>query len=163
MTVSEQSQTEELHIQPESEPRLPLLPLKNVVILPKSIIPIIVGRPLSIKAVEYALKHDRTLFITSQKSQNIENPTEKDLFAYGTRSTILQVMRMPNGALKVLAEGICRSKIDKFSHHDGFIQVDCTDLPTTSLDKEIELVTVSEQSQTEEWWIVFRMRKDPSR
>ncbi len=139
MTVSKQSQTEELHIQPESEPTLPLLPLKNVVILPKSIIPIIVGRPLSIKAVEYALKHDRTLFITSQKSQDIENPTENDLFAYGTRSTILQVMRMPNGALKVLAEGICRSKIEKFSHHDGFIQVDCTDLPTTSLDKEIEL------------------------
>ncbi len=131
---------------PEGEPAtLPLLPLKNVVILPKSIIPIIVGRPLSIKAVEYALKNDRTLFITSQKSQNVENPTEEDLFAYGTRSTILQVMRMPNGALKVLAEGICRSKIEKFSHHEGFIQVNYTDLPTTSLNKEIKLEAVWRQ------------------
>ena len=146
MTVSEPSKTENVHIHPEGEPAtLPLLPLKNVVILPKSIIPIIVGRPLSIKAVEYALKNDRTLFITSQKSQNIENPTENDLFAYGTRSTILQVMRMPNGALKVLAEGICRSKIDKFSHHEGFIQVNCTDLPTTSLNKEIKLEAVWRQ------------------
>ena len=93
----------------------------------------------------YALKNDRTLFITSQKSQNVENPTENDLFAHGTRSTILQVMRMPNGALKVLAEGICRSKIEKFSHHDGFIQVNCTDLPTTNADQEIKLEAIWRQ------------------
>src|SRR5438046_3073481 len=84
---------------------LPLLPLKNVVILPKSIIPIIVGRQSSIQAVEYALKHDRTIFITAQKDQKIESPTEQDVYQYGTKSTILQVMRMPNDALKILAEG----------------------------------------------------------
>ncbi len=89
-----------------NEHTLPLLSLKNVVILPKSIIPIIVGRPLSIKAVEYALKHDRSLFITAQKDPQVENPTLDDLFEYGTRSTILQVMRMTNGALKILAEGV---------------------------------------------------------
>ena len=146
MALSKSSKNEKKHVQPQEEPvTLPLLPLKNVVILPKSIIPIIVGRPLSIKAVEYALKHDRTLFITSQKEQNVENPTEDDLFAFGTRSTILQVMRMPNGALKVLAEGICRSKIERFGHHDGFIQVDCTDLPTINLEREIELEAVWRQ------------------
>ncbi len=140
MALSEQSNDTTIHIQPQEEPAtLPLLPLKNVVILPKSIIPIIVGRPLSIKAVEYALKHDRTMFITSQKDQSVENPVQDDLFAYGTRSTILQVMRMPNGALKVLAEGICRSKIEQFSHEDGFIQVDCTDLPTTNTENDIEI------------------------
>src|ERR1700739_3810108 len=84
---------------------LPLLPLKNVVILPKSIIPNIVSRQSSIQAVEYALKHNRTIFITAQKDQKIENPTEQDVFEYGTKSTILQVMRMPNDALKILAEG----------------------------------------------------------
>jgi len=146
VAVSEQSTREDILIHSEDESTtLPLLPLKNVVILPKSIIPIIVGRPLSIKAVEYALKRDRTLFITSQKSQNIENPTEQDLFEYGTRSTILQVMRMPNGALKVLAEGICRAKIETFSHQEGFIKVDCTDLPTSNLDKEIELEAIWRQ------------------
>ena len=124
---------------------LPLLPLKNVVILPKSIIPIIVGRQLSIKAVEYALKHDRTLFITSQKDQEVENPKKEDLFIHGTRSTILQVMRMPNGALKILAEGICRAKVDEFSDHDGFINVSYTDLPTTGLKKEVELEAIWRQ------------------
>src|SRR5436190_4735301 len=79
---------------------LPLLPLKNVAILPKSIIPIIVGRDISIKAVEHALKNNRMLFITAQKDANTESPNKNDVYHYGTRSTILQVMRMPNGPLK---------------------------------------------------------------
>ncbi len=131
----------------------PLLPLKNVVILPKSIIPIIVGRDLSIKAVEYALKHDRTLFITSQKDQTVENPARKDLYSHGTRSTILQVMRMPNGALKILAEGVCRAKFDTFTESDGFINVSYTDLHTTSLEKEVELEAV--WRQLEELYISY--------
>jgi len=117
---------------------LALLPLKNVVILPKSIIPIIVGRPSSIKAVEYALKHNKAIFITAQKDQNVENPTEQDVFQCGTRSTILQVMRMPNGALKILVEGICRAKITSAEKTEEFLAVHCQDLPTTNLDKSIE-------------------------
>src|ERR1700688_4943943 len=89
---------------------LPLLPLKNVAILPKSIIPVIVGRDISIKAVEHALKTDRMLFISAQRNSATETPTKDDVFTYGTRSTILQVMRMPNGPLKILAEGPCRAK-----------------------------------------------------
>jgi len=82
---------------------LPLLPLKNVAMLPKSIIPVIVGRDISIKAVEHALKTDRMLFVSAQKLASTETPTQADVFTYGTRSTILQVMRMPNGPLKILA------------------------------------------------------------
>ncbi len=118
---------------------LPLLPLKSVSMLPKSIIPIIVGRPISIKAVEYALKHTRLLFITAQKDSNTENPTKDDVFIHGTRSIILQVIRMPNGALKVLAEGICRAKIKKFEETDEFIGVTYQDLPTTSMEHSVEL------------------------
>ena len=80
---------------------LALLPLKNVVILPKSIVPIIVGRASSVEAVEYALKHDKAIFITAQKHPDTENPTIDDVFPLGIRSTILQVMRMPKGALKI--------------------------------------------------------------
>ncbi len=122
-----------------TENKLPLLPLKNVVILPKTIIPIIVGRPLSIKAVEYALKHDRMLFITAQKDPNTEDPQLTDIFEYGTRSIILQVMRMPNGALKILAEGLCRSKIEEFSPEDGFIKVKAQDIITSGLENEISI------------------------
>ena len=79
---------------------LALLPLKNVVILPKSIIPIIVGRASSVAAVEYSLRHNKSIFITAQKHPDVEQPTEDDVYAYGTRSTILQVMRMPKGTLE---------------------------------------------------------------
>jgi ATP-dependent Lon protease len=126
---------------------LPLLPLKNVVILPKSIIPIIVGRPLSIQAVEHALKGDRQLFITAQKDQNVESPTEKDLFAHGTRSTILQVMRMPNGSLKILAEGLCRARILEFHEQDDLIKVAHEDLPTTNDNLNVKLEAVWRQLQ----------------
>ncbi len=119
---------------------LPLLPLKNVAILPKSIIPIIAGRDISIRAVEYALKHDRMLFISAQKDEKTETPTKGDVFEYGTRSIILQVMRMPNGPLKILAEGLCRAKALSFENHEeGFIQVHCEDLPTTGLTFDVEL------------------------
>ena len=89
---------------------LALLPLKNVVILPKSIIPIIVGRASSVAAVEYSLRHNKSIFITAQKHPDVEQPTEDDVYTYGTRSIILQVMRMPKGTLKILVEGICRAK-----------------------------------------------------
>jgi ATP-dependent Lon protease len=118
---------------------LALLPLKNVVILPKSILPIIVGRPSSISAVEYALRHNKELFITAQKNAEIEHPTEEDVYQIGTRSTILQVMRMPKGTLKILVEGICRSHIIKPEKCDDFLIVEAEDLPTTSLDKSVEL------------------------
>ena len=104
---------------------LPLLPLKNVVMLPKSIQPILVGRKASMNAVEHALAHDKTIFITAQKDANIEVPSITDVYEYGTRSTILQVMRMPNGAIKIFAEGICRSKIVKAQEMGEFLGVIC--------------------------------------
>lgn len=127
---------------------LPLLPLKNVVILPKSIIPIIVGRASSIEAVEFALKNNQSLFITAQKNPKVEIPGEGDIFEYGTRSSILQVMRMPNGSLKLLAEGICRSKIDRFDRSHEFMAVHCHDLPTTSSKPTNELEALWRQLKT---------------
>src|ERR1700722_1280059 len=101
---------------------LPLLPLKNVVILPKSIIPIVVGRDISIHAVEYALKTDRSLFVAAQKDQRIENPTLDDLFAFGTTAIILQEpVRMPNGALKILVESMSRARMHEMVVTGSFI------------------------------------------
>jgi ATP-dependent Lon protease len=100
---------------------LPVLPLKNMVALPKSIIPIIVGRDFSIKAVNYALKGNKEVFITAQKKENIDKPTEQDIFTYGTRATILQVAKMQNGSLKILIEGLSRAKIVECIKTDEFI------------------------------------------
>lgn len=121
------------------EPFLPLLPLKNVVLLPKSIIPVIVGRQSSIAAVEYALKHDKTIFVTAQKHPDTEKPNEHDMYAVGTRSTILQVMRMPNKALKILVEGICRARIIKSFAVEDFTGAISIDLITEGLEHNRDL------------------------
>lgn len=118
---------------------LPLLPLKNVIILPKSILPIIVGRPQSIKAVEYALKHDKLLFISTQIDVDIEHPTGQDVFEQGTRSTILQVMRTPNGGLKILVEGLDRAVITSHEDREGFLGVHYAPMPTTPIKMSIEI------------------------
>lgn len=118
---------------------LPLLPLKNVVMLPKSIQPILVGRKASMQAVEYALAHDKTLFITAQKDASIEVPTASDVYAHGCRSTILQVMRMPNGAIKIFAEGICRAQMVKAQDMGEFLGVICEDILTPDLMMTVEL------------------------
>lgn len=118
---------------------LPLLPLKNVVMLPKSIQPILVGRKASMDAVEYALAHDKTIFISAQKDANVEVPTINDVYEYGTKSTILQVMRLPNGTIKIFAEGLCRSKIIKGQPVGDFLAVLCDDVPTPDLELTIEL------------------------
>lgn len=123
----------------ENSPFLPLLPLKNVVILPKSIIPIIVGRESSIQAVEYALRHNKNLFISAQKDPKVEVPTASDVFEYGARSAILQVMRMPNGALKILAEGLCRARMVTSSDLEGFIAVTYEDIVTEAVEDNVEL------------------------
>lgn len=123
----------------ESTQFLAVLPLKNMVVLPKSIVPVIVGRQLSIKAVEYALKTTKEVFITAQRQSDIETPHEEDLFAYGTRAIILQVMRMPKGALKIIVEGLNRAKMVKIEEADGFMTTYVEDLPTTSLEKTVEL------------------------
>lgn len=125
----------------EAQVFFPLLPLKNVIMLPKSINPIIVGRTNSIKAVEFALEHGKTIFVTTQKEQDKENLTVNDVFTYGTRSTILQVMRMPNGGLKILVEGICRARIiepcDAFGTE--FLGVICQDIESTGIELTTEL------------------------
>ncbi len=118
---------------------LPLLPLKNVVILPKSILPIIVGRPSSVAAVEEALRNGTDLFITAQKDAELEVPTPKDVYAHGTRSSILQVMRMPKGTLKILVEGMSRAKVKTAEVGDSFITVEITDLPSKNMKKTVDL------------------------
>lgn len=127
---------------------LALLPLKNVVILPHTIRPIIVGRSSSIKAVEYSLQHNKTIFITAQKHPDIEQPLLDDVHLIGTRATIVQVMRMPKGALKILVEGMCRAQVMTTEPNEEFITVQIQDLPTTSLEVTAELEALWRHFQT---------------
>jgi len=122
---------------------LSVLPLKNVVALPKGIIPVIVGRDLSIKAVEDALKDKRDIFVSTQAKASTEKPTSSDLYNIGIRASILQVARMPNGSLKILIEGAVRSRIIEVKQEQPFIRVECIDLVSIPLSSETESKALS--------------------
>ena len=119
---------------------LPILPLKNIVTLPTSIVPVIVGRKSSIKAVEEALQRaDKAIFVTAQRHPDTENPSQDDLYEYGTRSTVLQMMKMPNGSLKILVEGISRGKMLEMHEVDGYLSGYIQDLSTINVESEVDL------------------------
>ena len=121
---------------------LPILPLKDSVILPYSIAPIFVGREQSLQAIEYALQHEREIVIVSQRDGTTEIPQPEDLYNTGIRASILQVMRMPKGSLKVLVEGLHRSALMDILPQEGFLMAVCKDIPDQGITQENDIVAL---------------------
>ena len=92
-----------------------LLPLRDVCIYPHMIVPLFVGREKSIEALEFCSKKNQMIFLATQKDSSIINPSEKDLYEHGTVAQILQLIKLPDGTLKILIEGKRRAKIIQFS------------------------------------------------
>ena len=88
--------------------RLPLLPLRDVVVFPYMTLPLLVGRRPSIRAIEKAVAKDRMLFVTAQKSSEVADPSHDELYRIGTVVRVLQLFRLPDGTLRVLVEGLAR-------------------------------------------------------
>ncbi len=101
--------------------KLPVLPLKNVVTLPRRVTPVRVGRQFSLNAVEYALRGNSEVFVTAQKDSNIEKPGIKDIYQVGVKSKILQSSNEKDGSVKLLVEGIKRAKILSYSDLGDFM------------------------------------------
>ncbi|MCL5436855.1 MAG: endopeptidase La [Candidatus Dependentiae bacterium] len=117
----------------------PVLPLKDTVLLPRSIMPLVVGRMRSIQAVEAALNNGRELCVVAQRDASIDNPGPLDLHSVGTRATILQVMPIAKGNFKVLVEGIARVRLDPTAVIDSYIRANCYDLISHTTGKEVEV------------------------
>ena len=95
--------------------RLPLLPLRDVVVYPHLVIPLFVGRAKSVKALELANDGDKRILLVAQKSPNEEEPKASDLYEVGTVATVLQMLKLPDGTVKVLVEGVSRAKVVDFA------------------------------------------------
>ena len=91
----------------------PLLPLRDIVVFPSMVVPLFVGREKSIKALQEVMKSDKSIVLVTQKNSEIDDPTSKDLFQYGCLSKVLQLLKLPDGTVKVLIEGEKRIKILK--------------------------------------------------
>src|SRR3954468_19386185 len=98
-----------------SSNRLPVLPLRDVVIYPHTVMPLIVGRPGSLAAIEAAMTAQGALFLVSQKSAEVEDPAAGDLFRVGVVGRIVQVVRQPNGTARILVEGISRARVERYT------------------------------------------------
>src|SRR6186997_2808818 len=116
---------------------LPLLPLRDVVVFPHMVIPLFVGRPKSIKALEAAMEEGKNVVLVAQKSAAKDEPAPEDLYAVGTVSTILQMLKLPDGTVKVLVEGVQRARIQRVLTEKA------------NFEAEIELIAAEEADNTE--------------
>ncbi|MDQ2931975.1 MAG: endopeptidase La [Gemmatimonadota bacterium] len=99
----------------ELDERLPVLPLRDVVIFPYMVMPLLVGRAASLVAVEEALAADRWIFLVAQRTADTQDPAAGDLFRVGVAGRVLQIARLPNGTTKVLIEGVARAKVTRYA------------------------------------------------
>ena len=130
---------------------LPMVPLRDVVIFPYMMMPFVIGRSSSVKALEYALAHDRRVFLAAQHDATSDNPGASDIYTVGTVSNILQSLKLPDGNIKVLVEGIDRGRTIECRDEDGFYKVvvktvpKSHDLPSGSDELMSKVVSLFEQ------------------
>ena len=123
--------------------RYPVLPLRDIVVFPHMIVPLFVGREKSVRALEEVMNDDKQILLVSQKEAGQENPSAEDLYTVGTVGTVLQLLKLPDGAIKVLVEGNSRANITKFEEIDGFLQADIT-MPDEDMgDTPVETTALS--------------------
>src|ERR1700752_5378589 len=116
-----------------SEPLdLPLLPLRDVVVFPHMVIPLFVGRPKSIKALESAMEAERRIMLVAQKAAAKDEPAVTDMFEVGCVSTILQMLKLPDGTVKVLVEGQQRARGNKITDGKEHFTVPCASSTTST-------------------------------
>ena len=97
---------------------LPVLPLRDVVVFPHMVIPLFVGRDKSIRALELAMEADKRILLVAQKSAETDDPAAADLYAIGTLAHVLQLLKLPDGTIKVLVEGVERVRVDRVTPRD---------------------------------------------
>ena len=132
---------------------LPVLPLRDVVVFPHMVIPLFVGRDKSIRALELAMEDDKRILLVAQKSADTDSPGAKDLHEIGTLAQVLQLLKLPDGTIKVLVEGISRARVSDVSEREGALAgsgvvVDSTD---NREGREIEAVARSLMSLFEQY------------
>ena len=118
--------------------RLPVLPLRDSLVLPYMLFPILVGREQSVESVENAAKADKFILLVAQKDSTVEDPAKEDLFRIGTVARILQILKLPNGLLKVLVDGVAQAFVKKYYDDKKILHADFS-LNIQSARKDVEL------------------------
>ena len=132
--------------------KYPALPLRDIVVYPKMIVPLFVGREKSIRALQEAVDKELNVVLVTQKDAAVEEATPDNVFHVGTLGSVLQLLKLPDGTLKVLIEGVERVKIESFTDNTEFMEVLASKLPVSQKDDiEIEALSRAVISQFEEY------------
>ena len=125
--------------------KIPVLPLRDIVVFPHMVVPLFVGRDKSVKALESVMKGDKKIMLITQKSASVDDPKKNDLFDFGTVANVLQLLKLPDGTVKVLVEGLNRASINVFFENEEFLQADVDQIIETidSSDKQLRAMSKS--------------------
>src|SRR5512143_2077902 len=126
-------------ILPPARITLPLLPLRDVVVFPHMVIPLFVGRPKSIKALEAAMEAGKSIMLVAQKNAAKDEPTAEDIYEIGCVANILQMLKLPDGTVKVLVEGAQRARVLRIEDQRALFVADISLIPIEErVDNEVE-------------------------
>ncbi len=152
-----------------------LLPLRDIVVFPNMVIPLFVGRDKSITALNEVMKKDKKIILVTQKNSEVDDPKKNDIFNYGCESSILQLLKLPDGTVKVLVEGISRVSINEFKDSDDYLSCgyeklsdifdkseDLLPLALNSI-KKLEKLTSINKKISNETINNIKLLKDPSK
>ena len=132
--------------------KYPVLPLRDIVVYPKMIVPLFVGREKSIRALQEVVDNDQNIVLVTQKDAAVETPSEDDIFQVGTLGTVLQLLRLPDGTVKVLVEGLERVKLNKVYNEPEYLSANITLMPEVEeKNPELEGIVRAVLSQFEEY------------
>ena len=115
---------------------LPVLPLRDIVVFPHMIVPLFVGREKSVRALENVMDDDKQILLVTQKKAGDDDPQPEDIFNVGTVGTVLQLLKLPDGTVKVLVEGTRRASIVSFSENEEFFEANIVERVEAEEDKK---------------------------
>ena len=127
------------------ENNIPVLPLRDIVVFPHMVVPLFVGRDKSVKALEKVMTGDKRIMLITQKSASVDDPKKDDLFDFGTIANVLQLLKLPDGTVKVLVEGLQRASINMFTDNEDYLvsNIDLIDENNDSSDKKLRALSKS--------------------
>jgi ATP-dependent Lon protease len=126
----------------------PVLPLRDIVVFPGMIVPLFVGREKSVKALEEVMRDDKHILVVTQKNAQDDDPAPQDIYTTGTIATVLQLLKLPDGTVKVLVEGLNRATIDRYLQTDEYFEAEATTLAEPEHDP-VEIEALARSAQTE--------------
>ncbi|MEL6217434.1 MAG: LON peptidase substrate-binding domain-containing protein, partial [Pseudomonadota bacterium] len=120
--------------EPSSTQTYPVLPLRDIVVFPYMIVPLFVGRTKSVNALEAVMADDRQILLASQRDAGEDDPSEEDIYTTGTLASVLQLLKLPDGTVKVLVEGRARARILGFKENEEYFEAEAEEIPEGEVD-----------------------------